>query len=159
MKNLNINPQSTCPCCSEQTYQDCCLVFHSESQLPDTPEQLMRSRFCAFYLGLNSYLIDTHHPDFLDGLTEADLAQEPLPEWLSLDVIASEQQGDSGYVTFQAWYKLDGQLDAIHEHSSFEKLAGRWLYTEGKQKAAILPKRNEPCVCRSGKKFKQCCSR
>lgn len=159
MTNPNIDPQSLCPCCSKRTYKDCCQEFHLLKQLPQTPEQLMRSRFCAFYLAQYPYLIATHHPAYLNGLAEADLAKEPLPDWLSLDVITSSEKGLAGTVTFQAWYRLDNEIDAIHECSSFVKLDGRWLYTEGVQKSAVFPKRNGLCVCLSGKKFKQCCSR
>lgn len=159
MTNLNFDANSPCPCCSGLTYQDCCQPLHLKLQVAQTPEQLMRSRFCGFYLKNYRYLIDTHHSDFLNGLNEQALAQEPLPQWLGLDLLSSEQNGDSGQVSFQAWYKLDNQLDAIHEISDFVKQDGCWFYTQGKQKAPTFPKRNDLCVCQSGRKFKQCCGK
>ena len=159
MTNINIDPQSLCPCCSKQTYQQCCQPFHLKKQSAKTPEQLMRSRFCAFYLKDYDYLIATHHSQYLNGLDKETLAQEPLPQWLSLDVIRSSHTNDKGQVTFQAWYKLDDEIDAIHECSDFLKCDGQWLYTEGKQMDPVMPKRNDKCVCYSGKKFKQCCGR
>ena len=117
----------------------------------------MRSRFCAFYLGKFNYLIDTHHHSHLNGLTLEDLCEGQQPHWLALEVITSAEKGLTGSVTFQAWYKTDNKLDAIHESSDFIKEDGRWYYTEGQQHLAIFPKRNAPCVCGSQKKFKQCC--
>ncbi len=117
----------------------------------------MRSRFSAFYLNKFAYLIQTHHKDYLNGLTEQSLAHEPLPHWLSLEVKSASENGNLGHVTFQAWYQLDNELDAIHECSDFIKLGNEWFYTQGEQKATVFPKRNDKCVCNSGKKFKQCC--
>ncbi|ABV87663.1 YchJ family protein [Shewanella pealeana] len=157
MTNHNIEAESLCPCCSGLSYQSCCQPFHLKTQIAQNPEQLMRSRFSAFYLNKFAYLIETHHPDFLNGLTEQNLAQEPLPDWLGLEVKSASEDGNQGRVTFQAWYQLDNELDAIHECSDFIKLEGKWFYTKGEQKAAVFPKRNDKCVCNSGKKFKQCC--
>ncbi|MBL4912041.1 YchJ family protein [Shewanella schlegeliana] len=159
MTNNKFSADSLCPCCSGANYQDCCQPLHQQKQIAQTPEQLMRSRFCAFFLKEYRYLIETHHSDHLDGLNEQALAQDPLPQWLSLDIISSEQDGDTGQVCFQAWYKLENELDAIHETSDFIKQDGRWFYTQGEQKTPILPKRNDKCVCHSGKKFKQCCAK
>ena len=38
----------TCPCSSGQTYNDCCAPFHRHESLPQTAEQLMRSRYSAY---------------------------------------------------------------------------------------------------------------
>ncbi|ABZ76506.1 conserved hypothetical protein [Shewanella halifaxensis HAW-EB4] len=159
MTNLNFAAESLCPCCSGATYQDCCQPLHLKIQIALTPEQLMRSRFSAFYLERYDYLIETHHLDYLNGLTAQNLAQEPLPQWLGLEVCSSHQDGNEGSVTFQAWYQLDNELDAIHECSDFIKQDEKWYYTQGEQKAAVFPKRNDKCICHSGKKFKQCCGK
>lgn len=33
-----------CPCGSGKSYGDCCLPLHEGTQLPETPEALLRSR-------------------------------------------------------------------------------------------------------------------
>lgn len=161
-----MNSDNLCPCGSVKYYQDCCQPLHiymdSGERIADTPEQLMRSRYCAFVLKNFDYIIKTHHPDFLGKLTLADLCQGPHPHWLGLDVLSSsEQLTIDGYkkstVTFKAWYKLEGKIDAIYECSDFIHQQGRWYYTQGLQMTAKLPNRNESCICHSGKKFKQCC--
>lgn len=156
----------SCPCGSVKHYQDCCKPLHIHvdcgQQIADSPEQLMRSRYCAFVLKNFDYIIKTHHPDFLGDLTLANLQRGPHPHWLGLDVLDSREQlaapgQREGTVTFKAWYKLEGEIDAIYECSEFIHQQGRWYYTQGRQMTAKLPSRNDPCVCHSGKKFKQCC--
>ncbi|MEC4725250.1 SEC-C domain-containing protein [Shewanella sp. D64] len=151
-----------CPCgqnINNKTalYTHCCAPYHQASAIPVTPEQLMRSRYSAFVTQEYDYLIQTHHPDFLNGLTVNLLAESEEPHWLSLQIISTHTQGISGQVCFQAWYRDTSGLDAINECSQFVCEDGKWFYTQGKQKAAVYPKRNEVCLCNSGKKYKQCC--
>ena len=37
-----------CPCGSGELYEKCCGVYHSGAAVPETPEQLMRSRYSAY---------------------------------------------------------------------------------------------------------------
>ncbi|CAM3316463.1 hypothetical protein SHVI106290_07895 [Shewanella violacea] len=117
----------------------------------------MRSRYTGFVLKLYDYLIATHHPKYLLGLTASTLAQSPETHWLSLEIISVSNTGLHGQVEFQAWYKDEAGINAIHELSDFKCVDGEWLYTQGEQFDAIFPKRNQACLCGSGKKFKQCC--
>ncbi|WP_394201809.1 YchJ family protein [Shewanella waksmanii] len=151
-----------CPCGRQQSglrlsYQTCCQPFHTVQRVAADPETLMRSRYSAFVLKQHQYLIDTHHPKHLNGLTKADLDQQELTQWLGLQVINASNQTPIAQVTFQAWYLVDGHLDAIHEQSDFVFEDHRWWYTTGEQFQAVIPKRNMACICNSGKKFKQCC--
>lgn len=150
-----------CPCHQLGTpslsYEDCCKPLHNQDDVAKTPEQLMRSRYCAFVKGQYEYLVATHHIDFRSGMTAETLAQGQHPNWLGLTVEASHSVGVRGEVTFKAWYKDNTRIDAIYEHSLFCLKDGRWYYTEGEQFEVKLPKRNDKCVCQSGKKFKQCC--
>ena len=164
--------KQTCPCGSGLSYQDCCGPLHthvdSGQVIARTPEQLMRSRYCAFVLKNFDYILKTHHPDYLNGLTLTSLNAGPHPHWLGLDVQSSTEtpshnaqaaivEQRHGTVTFKAWYKLDGEIDAIYERSEFIYQESRWYYSQGQQMTAKLPGRNDLCICHSGKKFKQCC--
>ena len=44
----------------------------------------------------------------------------------------------------------------LHERSQFVKENGQWFYTEGEVRSPFIPKRDQPCWCGSGQKFKQC---
>ena len=111
-----MNQNFPCPCNSQLAYQDCCSRYHNQIDFAPTAEVLMRSRYCAFALQQYGYLIATHHSDYLDGLTETDLAQVSM-NWLGLEVLehkllseASADQFDGmlqASVTFKAWYKLE----------------------------------------------------
>ncbi|QIR14518.1 YchJ family protein [Shewanella aestuarii] len=161
-----INQQLVCPCNSQLAYHDCCSRFHNHHAVAPTAEVLMRSRYSAFALKQYDYLIATHHKDFLNGLSKADLSNQNIV-WLGLDVIEHQSrithsihQFDGciqASVTFKAWYKLDAKVDVIYEKSYFVKQDGQWYYTNGEQMVAKLPGRNDACICQSGKKFKQCC--
>ncbi|WP_256870915.1 YchJ family protein [Shewanella sp. Scap07] len=151
-----------CPCGQQQQgqrtpYTHCCEPYHLGHSLANNPETLMRSRYSAFVLQQHQYLIDTHHGDYLGGLTKQVLDGQEPTQWIGLQVISSANQQTKGSVTFQAWYLAEHGLDAIHEQSDFVFEQQRWWYTSGKQFKAVPPKRNMACVCHSGKKFKQCC--
>lgn len=152
-----INTQTPCPCQSNLTYHACCQPYHANSLNAPTPEALMRSRYSAFVLELFPYLITTHDPNTRGALSIDELSAPPTPKWLGLDIIDSQLTDNSGTVTFKAWYKHQGKLDAIFERSIFTKYGEQWFYTSGEQFSASLPNRNDPCVCKSGKKFKHCC--
>lgn len=156
MTTINLNT-TDCPCGSGAHYHTCCEPLHLNVRRADSPEQLMRSRYSAFYFEQFQYLINTHHPQYLGTLTVDDFGGEAQPKWLSLTVMSASNTMTTGKVTFQAWFEDAGKIDAIHECSDFIKEDNIWYYTQGVQYAPILPKRNVPCVCGSNKKFKQCC--
>jgi SEC-C motif domain protein len=152
-------PSPSCPCGSKQTYALCCQPLHQQKQHATEPEQLMRSRYSAFVKGEFNYLIATHHPEHLQGLTAAALAQSPEVNWLGLEVVTSTKDlsNNAAKVSFKAWYLDKGQLDAIFENSEFIFEQGQWFYSQGQQFSTKAPERNSPCICHSGKKFKHCC--
>ncbi|MCU0966590.1 MAG: hypothetical protein MUF08_16440 [Burkholderiaceae bacterium] len=119
-----------CPCGQGASYAACCGRWHqgaSRLQAP-TAEALMRSRYSAYVLGLDTYLLDTWHP------TTRPAGIEPQPaglHWLGLDVRRCTQQGDNhATVEFIARSKLGGRAHRLHETSRFERVDNRWLYVE-----------------------------
>lgn len=147
--------QTPCPCGSGQTYGNCCQRLHL-GEPAETPEALMRSRYCAFVLGLTDYLMATWHTS-----TRPDnLGLEGSPDWASLRILASGQNGDVGTVHFRANYRTDPGWGFLEERSDFVREHGRWFYVSGDTREGTLkPGRNEPCPCGSGKKYKACCLR
>ncbi len=118
-----------CPCGSGRALAACCGQFHDGAPAPDA-ENLMRSRYSAFVLGLEDYLLATWHPDTRPPRLELDAP--PRPQWLGL-VIKAHTPLDDGHATveFVARYKLNGRAFRLHETSRFERVDGRWLYVEG----------------------------
>lgn len=152
-----MNTPTLCPCGSAQPYQHCCEPLHSGVQKAGSPEALMRSRYCAFVLGLGEYLFNSWHPAFVGSLTVNELSKQET-EWDHLDILGSGERADQGWVEFKAWYRDNNRLDCLHERSRFVRTAAGWLYTDGDiMPAAPKSGRNDPCPCGSGKKFKKCC--
>ncbi|MEJ0002585.1 MAG: YchJ family metal-binding protein [Pararobbsia sp.] len=111
-------------------YRDCCGRFIEDGQIPDTAEQLMRSRYTAYVLEHFNYLRETwdraHCP--------ADLGAEPGPQWLGLEVRAHHQtDANHASVEFVARYKTGGRAHRLHEVSRFTRGEdGRWRYVDGR---------------------------
>ncbi len=90
----------------------------------------MRSRYSAYVLGDETYLLATWHPDTRPATL--DLATAPRPRWLGLQVMAHRPlDAEHATVEFVARYKINGRAHRLHETSRFEKLAGRWVYRDG----------------------------
>ena len=123
--------KTACPCGSDTEYIQCCGRYLTAKETPKTAEQLMRSRYCAFFLCDASYLLDTWHPDSRPRKVRLDEQQH----WLGLSIRATEGGGPddmSGTVEFVARFKVDGKGHRLHEISRFEKIAGRWYYLDGR---------------------------
>ncbi|EKP0279601.1 YchJ family protein [Aeromonas bestiarum] len=147
-----------CPCGSTLSLELCCGSLHQGTEA-QTPEQLMRSRYSAFVLGLGDYLVHSWHPDHLGGLTADQLSQTDT-RWDGLAILAAQggPSDETGMVEFKAWFKEGDERHCLHERSRFVRYQGRWVYTDGEQDPAPLQAgRNDPCPCGSGKKFKKCC--
>ena len=125
------NPPS-CPCGSGQSLAACCGRYHGGGQWPDTAVALMRSRYSAYVLGDEAYLLASWHPDTRPAAL--NLADELPVKWLGLSVLDQQagQPGDShGTVSFVARYKVNGRALRLAETSRFVREAGRWCYLEG----------------------------
>lgn len=87
----------------------------------------MRSRYTAFVLADEAYLLATWAPEERpDGL---DLDEDV--RWLRLDVLGRTAGGpfdDAGTVSFEARYRVDGRRGVQREDSRFERRSGVWLY-------------------------------
>jgi SEC-C motif-containing protein len=92
----------------------------------------MRSRYCAYVLARETYLLDTWHvstrPRALD-LTDADGVK-----WLGLEVVRTQAGGaqdTDGVVEFVARYKVRGRAQRLYEVSRFVREGGQWYYVDG----------------------------
>ncbi|SIQ30462.1 YchJ family protein [Aquipseudomonas alcaligenes] len=146
----------TCPCGSSITLDDCCGKLHQGQPAPSA-EQLMRSRYSAYTLGLIDYLVATTLPAQQAALDSDSMRAWSLGStWLGLEVEASELLDTHAFVTFTArWH--DGHGEHSHrERSAFVQQAGRWYFID--PTVPLKAGRNDPCPCGSGQKFKKCCA-
>lgn len=153
-----------CPCGLQNAYEQCCGLYIENKQIPQTPEQLMRSRYTAYSLANIDYIKNTMQGKALIGFHEANALQwAQQVTWLGLEVInANPTHSDIGFVEFTARLLEHNKVQTIHEVSEFHREHNRWFYVSGITKE-VLPKktkpqvaRNSPCPCGSGKKFKNC---
>lgn len=108
-----------CPCGTGTSYDACCAPLLANREQAATPEQLMRSRYTAYVLGDADHLFRTWHP----RTRPDDTAPDPTTRWTGLEIV---EVGDRT-VEFVARFE-GGEL---HERSTFEQRAGRWLYVDG----------------------------
>jgi SEC-C motif-containing protein len=88
----------------------------------------MRSRYTAYVLKLDDYLLATWHPDTRPR--ELDFGSAPR-RWLGLKVLRHESAGDdAAIVEFIARYKAGGRPHELREVSRFVREDGRWLYVD-----------------------------
>lgn len=89
----------------------------------------MRSRYCAYVLGLENYLLATWHNSTRPAVL--NLASETPPKWLGLEIKARAENGDSATVEFVARCRIGGRAQRLHEVSRFVREDGCWFYVDG----------------------------
>lgn len=87
----------------------------------------MRSRYCAYVLKLEDYLLATWHPDTRPASIEFE-----NEKWLGLQVKKHVVESQSAAtVEFVARFKINGRAHRLHEISRFVLEDGRWFYLDG----------------------------
>ena len=124
-----------CACGNPRSYADCCGRFH-QGVAADNAVKLMRSRYSAYVLRLDQYLLDTWHastrPKMLD-LLEADVLQ-----WLGLEIRSQQASLERARIEFIARYRVGGPgwpIERQHEIARFlkDEADGRWYYVDGEE--------------------------
>jgi len=128
--NSHRSAKIRCHCGGEVEYQSCCGRYLEAGQHPETAEQLMRSRYTAFVLGNEPYLLATWHASTRPSQVRLNDEQR----WLGLSVKNTEYGGTedaSGSVEYVARFKVAGKGHRLHEISQFKRVAGHWFYVNG----------------------------
>ena len=126
---MTASAPTACPCGSGRAYAACCGPYHAGETAPNA-ESLMRSRYSAYVLGLEDYLLATWHPATRPSVLDLDAT--PRAQWLGMTV-KSHAPLDERHATveFVARYKVNGRAFRLHETSRFECMDGNWLYVDG----------------------------
>ncbi|WP_018150330.1 YchJ family protein [Leeia oryzae] len=127
---MKAKPVDLCPCGSQRPASACCLPLLDGLRPAATPEALMRSRYVAYVLGNEPYLLRTwaaeNRPDSLG------LADDTATKWLGLTVHHARQANDrEGEVRFTARYKVQGKAHRLTETSRFRLEGEQWVYVDG----------------------------
>lgn len=123
-----------CPCGSGRAAAACCVRYHAGEAAPDA-QALMRSRYSAYVLRDEAYLLATWHASTRP--VRLDLSADTAVRWLGLEVRRFDADApDSAVVEFVARYKLGGRAHRLHESSRFVREDGRWFYVGGRMHGA-----------------------
>lgn len=131
MKRLT---ELACYCGSGLPYADCCRPLH-EGAAAANAETLMRSRYSAYVLKLDAYLLASWHPATRPQRLDLDLdADGSSTKWLGLEVKRHISTGtDSASVEFVARCRVAGRGLRMHEVSRFVREHGQWFYVDGEK--------------------------
>lgn len=122
---------ATCPCDTDKPYESCCGRFHAGRAAP-TALELMRSRYSAYVLELEAYLLDT----WATSTRPPAVGFDPTIRWTGLEIIDTEAGGlfdDTGTVTFGADDERAGLPQRLLEKSRFVREENRWRYLDAEQ--------------------------
>jgi len=131
---------SGCPC-GGTSLTECCGPFIEGAAIPQTAEQLMRSRYTAYTQRNENYLQATWHPSTRP--TEPIISKDEKLQWLGLEVKSAlrlrqrkaEAAENEDFVEFVARLRADGRGQRLHEISRFLREPGegglRWFYVDG----------------------------
>jgi SEC-C motif-containing protein len=155
---------NTCPCSPNVLYDKCCGPFIDGIKIPPTALELMCSRYTAFTQGNTQYIGDTHKGKAAENYSpENTKAWIANCVWLGLDILDSKTLSpNTATVSFKAHLKEKNVPQVMQEKSLFEWDGSRWFYVGGTHVMRnATPKlgRNDHCPCKSGEKYKKCCSK
>lgn len=125
-----------CPCKAKKIYSNCCGPLHRGATALSATS-LMRSRYCAYALGLIDYIIETTHSCHPDHKLNAGARKQSLDTFCKattfIDLIIHEHSnhGEFETVTFTATLLQNGNDASFTEKSVFKKELGKLKYFSG----------------------------
>lgn len=119
-----------CYCGQVRSYPLCCQPIIESRIAAATAEELMRSRYSAFCVKADGYLLHSWDPATRPPVLGSTAGQQ----WTGLEVLATElgEAGDAtGIVEFLARFTSGSEAHELHEISNFRRFESRWVYVNG----------------------------
>lgn len=118
-----------CVCGSGRSFSSCCGPFLDGEADAPTAEKLMRSRYAAYALRREEYVLRTWH----SSTRPPELDLNDGVRWTGLTVKRAEggEADETGTVEFEARYVAGGRPRRMREVSRFGREDGRWRYVDG----------------------------
>ena len=118
---------AACPCGTGRPFEVCCGPLHAGA-IASTAQALMRSRYCAFVLKNEPYLLATWHAT----KRPASIPFDPNTKWLGLEIVDAVENAGEAEVEFIARFRIGGgSAVRLHDRSRFVHETGRWFYVDG----------------------------
>lgn len=121
-----------CPCGLPFEYIACCGRYLEQGLSPSNAEQLMRSRYTAYVLENETYLLKSWHHSTRPSLIAFEHKQ--TCKWQALIVhkfTPNSNDTNRSTVEFTARYKINGRAFKMHEISQFICENKIWFYLDG----------------------------
>ncbi|BBC37778.1 hypothetical protein SGFS_090720 [Streptomyces graminofaciens] len=129
-KASRVKAPRLCPCGLGQVYEECCGRFHTGigtgTAAAPTAEALMRSRYSAFVVRDEAYLLRTWHP----RTRPAEVGLDPAMRWTGLEILGTTE-GSAFHTTGTVTFRASFRGGSLHERSRFERVDGAWVYVDG----------------------------
>ncbi len=90
-----------------------------------SPEALMRSRYSAYAIHNEEYLLASWHASTRPKSIDAD----PSVQWIRLKILDANISKE--LVEFVATFRLNGKAHKLREKSRFVFEDGKWFYLDG----------------------------
>jgi len=139
-----------CPCGSGALYGDCCSPYHTGLKFPESPCNVLQTRYSAFYYRIIPYIISTTHPvcrDFTENKIKwaKDLNKNGMFDSFEFVSLRPEPTVTPGIDENEAFLEFRVKLrsrdgsgeETIHEKSRFLKEGDRWLYAGGEVRSEV----------------------
>jgi SEC-C motif-containing protein len=149
--------EQPCPCGTSTSasgtsalYKDCCSPFHNKEVLPQSPIDVLKTRYTAFVYRLPLYVIETTHSSCRDFRKDKiawakDLNRSGMfdsYDFMNLNVVSEEIGDDAnvGFIDFKVDLRanqnsgehIEGQEIVVQEKSRFLRTSdGGWKYAGG----------------------------
>ena len=125
------NKPSPCYCDTGRPLAQCCQPLLNNEQPAASAVALMRSRYSAYTLGDEEYLLRTWHSSTRPAQLKLHNSQQHWQRLKIIDTTAGQANDDSGEVAFVAIYKTNGRAERLHERSRFGREDQQWRYIDG----------------------------
>ena len=125
---------AACPCGSAASFDTCCGPYLAGRASAPHAEALMRSRYTAYTLRDEAYLLATWHSSTRPAamhLARDNSSREPATKWIGIGLEvkrAASTGAGSAIVEFVARFKTGGRAQRMHEVSRFVCEHGCWFY-------------------------------
>lgn len=106
---------------------ECCGPFHNGSASASSAELLMRSRYSAYAVRDEAYLLKSWH----SSTRPASLGLDRGLRWTGLEIVSATDGSvfhTEGTVEFVASYVDRGTPGSLRENSLFQRENGVWVY-------------------------------
>lgn len=120
-----------CPCCSGNTFVDCCKEIVAGTKFAETPLALMRSRYTAHVCKDMRHILRTMRSKNLKLLDDEKTAWFEQSAWNKLEIIDAPEPAEhakEGIVEFKAYYTFQDTPQILHDRSKFIKENDQWFY-------------------------------